>query len=60
MTTPESAEIVRCRYRRRSGDMCTAEAAAPDMPTLLCTKHLARAIEYARDTYARFKKESRP
>lgn len=37
--------IVRCRYLRRSGNACTAEAADVTGEVLLCTEHLALALE---------------
>lgn len=50
--------LVRCRYTRRSGEMCTAEALDPNAPVLLCSKHTARLVEHARATYNRYLKES--
>jgi hypothetical protein len=53
-----TTQIVRCRYLRLSGAQCTAEAADPTADVVLCTKHLARAIEHARATYERFRREA--
>jgi len=53
---PERA--IRCRYLRRSGDQCTAEAADPHADVLLCIKHMARVVEHARATYNRYRKET--
>lgn len=49
---------VRCRYLRRSGEQCTGEAADPAADVVLCLKHMARVLEHARATFARYKKES--
>lgn len=38
-----------CRYLRRNGNQCTAEAADPDGDILLCIKHMARAFTLVRD-----------
>lgn len=43
-----SDRAIRCRYRRRNDDMCTGEAVNPDGEVLLCTKHLARAMQMVR------------
>ena len=40
-----SDRLTRCRYLRRDANQCTAEAVDPDAEILLCTKHLARALE---------------
>lgn len=40
-----SDRITRCRYLRRNNDQCTGEVVDPDGEILLCTKHLARALE---------------
>lgn len=37
--------MTRCRYLRRNDAQCTAEAVAEDEELLLCSKHLARALE---------------
>jgi len=37
--------MTRCRYLRRNDAQCTAEAVAEDEDLLLCSKHLARALE---------------
>jgi hypothetical protein len=39
--TPEH----QCRYLRRNDERCTAEVADPDGEILLCTKHLAYAMQ---------------
>jgi hypothetical protein len=39
---------VRCRYLNRTGDPCTGEAVDAHGEVLLCTKHLALAIELVR------------
>lgn len=39
---------VTCRYLRRSGEQCTAEALDPTADILLCSKHLARALALVR------------
>ena len=33
--------IITCRYLRRDGNQCTAEALDPDADILLCAKHTA-------------------
>ena len=45
-----TASYPQCRYLRRSGERCTAEAAAADhyAEVLLCVKHLGRAMELVR------------
>ena len=37
-----------CRYLRRDNNQCTGEAVDPNGEILLCTKHLARALELVR------------
>lgn len=36
---------ITCRYLRRDSNQCTGEAVDPDGEILLCTKHLARALQ---------------
>lgn len=45
-----SANYVQCRYLRRSGEQCTAEAldASASAEILLCAKHAGRVIELVR------------
>lgn len=40
--------LVRCRYLDRWADQCTAEAIDEHGEILLCTAHLARALEMLR------------
>lgn len=40
--------IITCRYLRRDGNQCTAEAVDPEADVLLCGKHLARAYTMVR------------
>ena len=37
--------MIRCRYLRRNEQLCTAEAVDPVGEVLLCSKHLARAMQ---------------
>ncbi|MEU7609533.1 hypothetical protein [Micromonospora sp. NPDC049204] len=53
MPSPTTDRVVRCRYKRRNDEMCTAAAVEPDGDVLLCTKHLARAITLIRVATAR-------
>lgn len=46
--TPIPARLVTCRYLNRHADQCTGEAVQPDAEVLLCTRHLAAAIEFLR------------
>lgn len=39
---------VTCRYLRRNGDQCTAEAVDPDHEFVVCIRHLALAMELLR------------
>ena len=39
------AAVVRCRYLDRNSNQCTGEAVDPLGEVLLCTRHLARALE---------------
>lgn len=36
--------IVTCRYMRRNGEQCTAEAIDPDGLILICAKHAGRVM----------------
>lgn len=45
--------MTRCRYLRRNNAQCTAEVADEQGEILLCTKHLARAVELLRARGAR-------
>lgn len=42
-----TAKYVQCRYLRRNGEQCSAEAVddSPDAHVLICAKHLARALQ---------------
>lgn len=42
-STP-SQPVIRCRYRRQSGEMCTAEVLDPNADILICAKHAARVM----------------
>lgn len=42
---PDAPRLVRCRYLRRNDEQCTGEAVDELGEILLCTKHLARALE---------------
>ena len=53
-----TARYEQCRYLRRNGEQCTAEAVDPAADVLLCIKHMARVVEHARATYERFKQEA--
>lgn len=53
-----TAKYTQCRYLRRSGDQCTAEAVDPTADVLLCIKHMARVVEHARATYTRYRREA--
>ncbi|WP_165959106.1 hypothetical protein [Actinomadura sp. KC345] len=55
---PTTQRLTRCRYLRKNDQQCTAEAVDPNAEVLLCTKHMARVVEHARATYARYRKES--
>ncbi|MFI6329870.1 hypothetical protein ACIBBG_16405 [Micromonospora chersina] len=48
MTDLVTDRLIRCRYLRRNNAQCTAEAVDPDGQVLLCTKHLARALQLIR------------
>lgn len=48
-----TATHTQCRYLRRNAQQCTAEAVDPDADILLCSKHLARAMELYRSALAR-------
>lgn len=43
-----TGRLVRCRYLRRCGQQCTAEAAEPAGEILLCTRHLGEALALVR------------
>lgn len=47
LATP--GRVVRCRYRRRNDEMCTAEVLDPLGEILICAKHAARVMELIRD-----------
>lgn len=49
------ASYVTCRYLRRSGDQCTGEAVDTEGEILLCSKHLARAMELLKAAMATLK-----
>lgn len=38
--------MTNCRYLRRSGDQCTAEAVDADTDVPLCSKHLGRVMAF--------------
>lgn len=44
---------VTCRYTRRNNDQCTGEVVDEFGEILLCSKHLARAMELVRQRMAR-------
>lgn len=37
-------DLTSCRYLRRSGEQCTAEAVDDQADLLLCAKHLGKAL----------------
>lgn len=43
-----TTRTVRCRYLNRTNDPCTGEAVDPHGEVLLCTRHLALAMELVR------------
>lgn len=45
------ARKIICRYLRRNGEMCTAEALdqSPDAPIIICLKHGARVVKLVMD-----------
>jgi hypothetical protein len=47
-----------CHYCSHSGDRCTAEVADPLAEVALCTKHLARVVEYVTHLQARLANRS--
>lgn len=53
-------ELIRCRYLRRSGEQCTAEAMddSPDALIVLCTKHASRVMQMIADRKARLTSRS--
>jgi hypothetical protein len=54
-----SDRLIRCRYLRANDEQCTGEVLDPAAPVLLCGKHTARLVEHVRETYNRFKRETR-
>lgn len=42
---------VQCRYLRRNGEQCTAEAmdSSPDAQIVICQKHAARVMQLIND-----------
>lgn len=52
MESAHDTRIITCRYLRRSGTQCTAEAVHPDGDILLCTEHLGLALAFLRTTPA--------
>jgi hypothetical protein len=55
MSTTTEPTIVRCRYRRQNGEMCTAEVLDPDADILICGKHAARVMVLVRNARAALK-----
>jgi len=47
-----------CHYCNDKGDRCTAEVADPLAEVALCTKHLARVVEYVVHLQARLTNRS--
>lgn len=50
--------MTRCRYLDRFGGQCTGEPVDPDGEVLLCTRHLARALELLQRKGIHFAKEN--
>jgi hypothetical protein len=48
MTTITAERITTCRYLRRNGELCTAEALDPEGNILICMKHAGRVMEMVR------------
>jgi len=56
---PTAQRITRCHYLKPNVDQqCTAEAVDPNGEILLCTKHLARALELVNARQAQLRRRS--
>lgn len=56
-----AANFTQCRYLRRDGSQCTAEAAdtALDAYIVLCSKHIAKTVLMVREAAAKKKGSAR-
>ncbi|MBA9002030.1 hypothetical protein [Thermomonospora cellulosilytica] len=54
-----SANYTQCRYLRRNGEQCTAEALDPSADILICSKHAARTMQLIRAAATGQKQSSR-